>query len=248
MRSDIQNEQGRTIKALVATPRGQLTLILLCVALWASSIALRDVPAWTVCVAVLTVPLWTWVKLYKIFPRNLVLRRSSKFIPYLVPLFTFGIDLRVSWSSLALCLIFAVAYLSITKRAVKEALNPTLLSMMPRSSFAENLSEAIFFGGSAIAQEYLHRFVFVVFLTSLGAPEPLIVLLTTASFVIEHFVGKDGGHTAKSKSNIALWASLGLVNGVAAVYLGPALLACMLAHLCINGPATVRPFLRGRSS
>lgn len=234
------------MKALILSPIGQRGVVLVCATLWLSSILAREFSAWTVVVMAVTVPLWTWVDLYRLVPRNLIIRRTLKFIPYAIPVATFGIDLRTTWLAFLLCTGAALLYLALTLRTIREALHPVLLAMMPKASLSENISETIFYSGSAVAQEYVHRFVLVDFLTSLGVPGALIVAITTASFVLEHLVGRDGGHTAVTRHNLILWGALGVVNGTAAVFFPPALLSCMIAHLLINAPASIRPYLRGR--
>ncbi|WP_223624656.1 type II CAAX prenyl endopeptidase Rce1 family protein [Microbacterium sp. EST19A] len=199
----------------------------------------------TILVAAITIPLWSWVDLYKAFPRNTIVRRILKFIPYFVPIATFGISLKPGLASILICAGTAAVCLIVTYPQIKEVLNRRVLALMPRQTLSRRASEAIFFLGSAIAQEYLHRYVLVLYLMEIKIPLVNIVVITAATFVLEHFIVRDGGHTAKSSRNIILWVTLGLIFGTASVCNPDALLGCIIGHGMINMPAAIRPFLRG---
>jgi len=216
-----------------------------CVVLWVSVVLLPGQQAWCVAVTLVTIALWAEVRLHKVFRRTLVVRRALKFVPYAVPGVCFGIDLRPGAVAIGIAVTASVGYLVATRRRIQTVLDPRILALMPRADAAERWSETLFYAGSAVAQEYLHRFVLVVFLSGAGVPGPLIVVATTATFVLEHFIGPNG-HTARSRANIALWGGMGIVFGAVAVLFPPALSAVMLGHLLVNAPAAIRPHLRGR--
>ncbi|MEV7619448.1 hypothetical protein AB0N59_04835 [Microbacterium sp. NPDC089321] len=231
----------------VKTPVVQCSLIAACLVLSASLLLFPDDRTWCVVVTLATISLWAEVRIHKLVRRNLIVRRSLKFVPYMLPVTCFGIDLEVHVPATVVATLAAGAYLIATRRQLQKALDMRLLSLMPKGTAGERWSETLFFVGSAAAQEYLHRFVLVTYCTELGVPGPIVVIITTATFVAEHFVGPNG-HTARSRSNISLWVGMSIVFGGVVILLPPALSAVMLGHCIINAPAAIRPHLRGRSA
>ena len=222
----------------------QAFLIVFCFASWVGVFVWRDSHVIVVLLTLGSVVAWSWVNLYT-FIANLLLRRSLKFIPYFVPIIAFGFDFSGTTVGYAIAIGSACVYLICTARSIARALNPQLMALMPRGKWDARWSETAFFTLSGVAQEYLHRYVLITFLMDdLRIGVILSVLITTATFVFEHFTGPNG-HTALTRNNIVLWTGMGIVFGAVAAFT-QSYLAIIVGHVIVNLPASIRPHLRGR--
>lgn len=176
--------------------------------------------------------------------RNIWLRRSAKFVPYVVPVFTFGLSFHVEPWQYPAAAVPALLLISARWHSLKTAFNRNILGLMPRQSVAERWTESLFFAGPAIAQEYLYRFVLMSYLVEDWRASPWVAATATGLlFTAEHFVGA-GRHTVKNLLNAATWLGLGVYFGflTSGLYGLPAVI---LGHLIINTPAAIMPHLRG---
>ena len=233
------------MKTAIDSKAAQLLLVSFCLIAWLLAVFNRTDQTLVAVLCCATVVAWSWVNLYHVF-HNLLIRRTLKFIPFFIPVVSFGFDFGGTVLGAVCAVGLAALYLWVTRRSIAKATNPALMALMPRADWNARWSESAFFTLSAIAQEYLHRFVLLrLLLDQLHTGVPIAVAITTLTFVGEHFTGPNG-HTALSRGNILLWTGMGIVYGLIAALTG-SYIAVMVGHVIINLPASVRPHLRGKS-
>lgn len=187
--------------------------------------------------------IWSRIRLY-LFISDVVLRRIMRFAPFLFPIRFWGLPrLEMEWRGNLACLICTLTIMFFSMKSYRILFSKFVLSSVNRENRRRRYSESLFYFLSSIGQEYVYRYVLILFLAEYCNLGYMAVLISSALFVIEHRIG-DRGKQLFTMRNIAAWSTMGMVYGTIA-FVTHTVSGPLIGHILVNLPNIVYPHLKG---